>query len=88
MAQILRLNVIVLAGGTQEWQNEVMPSETCTLYQIAEDDLQLIADIGEYSIGDAGTWPALSILPWQLSRRTNTDLFSESRGRLYRRLRI
>ncbi|HHV64637.1 MAG TPA: hypothetical protein GXX46_06150 [Peptococcaceae bacterium] len=49
------LNVLLLTGGTLKWQNNVIPSETCALYRVAEGGLQLIADIGQRSIGDAGT---------------------------------
>lgn len=49
------INVVILTGGTLEWQNEVIPNDTCALYRVAEGDLELIDDIGQRSIGDAGT---------------------------------
>lgn len=49
------INLLILTGGTQKWQNGVIPNDSCTLYRIADGDLQFIADIGQYSIGDAGT---------------------------------
>jgi hypothetical protein len=49
------INVLVLTGGTLEWQNDVIANDTCALYRIVDGGLQLIADIGQLSIGDAGT---------------------------------
>lgn len=49
------INVLLLTGGTLKWQNGVIPSDTCALFWIADGDLQFIADIGQRSMGDAGT---------------------------------
>jgi len=49
------VNVVILSGGTAAWNNDVIPSDTCALYHIAEGDLQFIDTIGKLNIGDAGT---------------------------------
>jgi len=49
------VNVLVLTGGTREWQNEVIPNDTCAVFRVTGGGVQLIADIGQRSMGDAGT---------------------------------
>ncbi|HHY36056.1 MAG TPA: hypothetical protein GX518_00005 [Firmicutes bacterium] len=49
------INFLVLTGGALQWQNGLIPGDTCTLYRVAGGDLEFIADVGPCSMGDAGT---------------------------------
>lgn len=49
------INILLLTGGTAQWQNDIIPNDTCMLYQVVEDGLKPIADIGLCNMGDAGT---------------------------------
>lgn len=50
-----KINVLILTGGTAQWHNEIVPNETCAIYEVVNDDLVLIGEIGQLNMGDAGT---------------------------------
>lgn len=49
------IHLLILTGGALQWQNPVVPNDTCVIYQATGGDLYSIVDIGQRSIGDAGT---------------------------------
>jgi len=49
------INLILLTGGTHRWQNNVVPENTCMIWQIADGKLYELADPGLRNMGDPGT---------------------------------
>lgn len=49
------INIVVLTGGTLSWQNEFVQSESNSIFTIEESELVHVADIGLFSMGNAGT---------------------------------
>ncbi|WP_370769768.1 clostripain-related cysteine peptidase [Ruminococcus callidus] len=50
------LNVIVLTGGTAEWQNTVVADDRCQRYLVTEDGLELVDDsLGMQNMADSAT---------------------------------
>jgi hypothetical protein len=46
---------VVFTGGTNRWQNDVIPNDECAIWEIKEGSIHKIADIGLVNMGDAGT---------------------------------
>ncbi len=44
------INVLIMTGGTQSWQNDFIPSDTCVIYKAENSDLTEIADVGKLEI--------------------------------------
>ncbi|MDR1540113.1 MAG: hypothetical protein LBU32_19355 [Clostridiales bacterium] len=49
------VNLVLLTGGTNRWQNAVVPENTCALWELADGNLEKIKDIGLVNMGDPGT---------------------------------
>ncbi|MCL2580354.1 MAG: clostripain-related cysteine peptidase [Oscillospiraceae bacterium] len=50
-----KINVILLTGGTNRWQNNQIPENTCALWRVENGELVELGDIGLRNMGDAGT---------------------------------
>ena len=48
-------HLIVLTGGANRWQNDIVPANECVLWEIADGWLYKIAGIGDVNMGDPGT---------------------------------
>jgi hypothetical protein len=48
-------NFVILTGGTKRWQNDVIPSNECALWEIADGLIYEITGIGQRNMGDPGT---------------------------------
>lgn len=49
------INLIILTGGTNYWQNELISPKECALWQIKGDEIEKISGIGLKNMGDPGT---------------------------------
>lgn len=70
------IHLLILTGGALQWQNPVVPNDTCVIYQATGGDLYSIVDIGQRSIGDAGTLTSFIDFCMTAFPATNTGLFS------------
>jgi len=50
-----KVNVILFTGGTNMWQNNVIPANECVAWKIKDGHLVRLADIGLANMGDPGT---------------------------------
>lgn len=48
-------NLVVLTGGAKRWLNNVVPSDTCVIWELADGYIYKLADIGLKNMGDPGT---------------------------------
>lgn len=48
-------NIIVFTGGAKKWLNNVVPSDTCVIWELADGYIHELADIGLKNMGDPGT---------------------------------
>lgn len=48
-------NIVVFTGGAKKWLNNVVPSDTCVIWELADGYIYKIADIGLKNMGDPGT---------------------------------
>jgi len=48
-------NLIVFTGGTNRWQNNVVPSNSCVIWEIADGWITPLMDVGLRSMGNPGT---------------------------------
>ena len=48
-------NIIIFTGGTNRWQNRVVPTNNCVLWEIAGDRLIRLAGVGLVDMGNPGT---------------------------------
>lgn len=49
------VNVVLFTGGTYRWQNAVVPSNDCIIWQIEDGRINKIAGVGLVNMGDPGT---------------------------------
>ncbi|MCL2857067.1 MAG: clostripain-related cysteine peptidase [Oscillospiraceae bacterium] len=49
------VNVLLLTGGANHWQNSVVPENECVVWQIEGENLTEIAGLGLLNMGNAGT---------------------------------
>lgn len=49
------VNIIIFTGGTVRWQNNVIPSNECMVWQIKDGNIDKIAGVGLVNMGDPGT---------------------------------
>ncbi|MCL2592447.1 MAG: clostripain-related cysteine peptidase [Defluviitaleaceae bacterium] len=49
------LNLVLLTGGANRWQNDVIPENECVLWEVIDGKLIKIAGIGLHNMGNAGT---------------------------------
>ncbi len=73
------VNVVLLTGGTYQWQNDVI-SEECALYYISDGDLELIAELGSYNIGDPALLAGFINLGYTLFPAQNHGLILWNHG--------
>lgn len=79
------LNVVLLTGGTLDWQRPEIPDESNCIYYLDEGRLELVCDMGEQNIGD----PALLAgflnlgLTYFPAERTNLILWNHGGGSVY-----
>ena len=50
-----KVNIVIFTGGTNRWQNNVVPSSECAIWEISEGRLKGITGIGLLDMGDPGT---------------------------------
>ena len=48
-------NLVIFTGGTNRWQNDVIPSDECVIWQIADGELFEIERVGLLNMGDPDT---------------------------------
>lgn len=53
--EIDKVNVIILTGGTKQWQRREIPSENLALWEVDSGNLVKLADLPKKSMGAAGT---------------------------------
>ncbi len=44
------INVLIMTGGTESWQNDFIPADTCVIYKVENGDLTEVADVGMQEI--------------------------------------
>jgi hypothetical protein len=50
-----KLNIVLFTGGTQRWQNNVVPSSECVIWEAADGEIHEIAGVGLRDMSNAGT---------------------------------
>ncbi|MDR3239687.1 MAG: hypothetical protein LBT44_06320 [Clostridiales bacterium] len=50
-----KINLILFTGGTSRWQNDVIPENGCSLWELDQGDLRSLAKLGLLNMGDPGT---------------------------------
>lgn len=50
-----RNNVIICAGGTDKWQNDIMSDEETGIYQVIGEDTYLLESLGTENMGESST---------------------------------
>ena len=48
-------NLLVFTGGTNRWQNDVIPSNSCVIWKLADGTIEPLVDVGLRSMGNPGT---------------------------------
>lgn len=49
------VNLIVMTGGTLEWQNDLVSSDTCQYWHVKDDQITCLEDLGQLSMTDPDT---------------------------------
>ena len=49
------LNLILFTGGANRWQNDVIPSNECVIWEIVDGELIKVSGVGLHNMGNAGT---------------------------------
>jgi hypothetical protein len=49
------INVIIQTGGTYTWQNDLIPSDKIARYRVIDDDLELLEELPNKSVGESST---------------------------------
>lgn len=49
------VNVIVMTGGTKEWQNDLVGNNTCEYWQVKDGEITCLEDLGKISMVDPDT---------------------------------
>jgi len=48
-------NIVIFTGGTEVWQNDLIPEYDCVIWEVADGGIQKLASVGLRNMGDAGT---------------------------------
>jgi hypothetical protein len=49
------MNLIILTGGANRWQNTIVPDNECMIWEVTGDSINGLSGIGLLNMGDAGT---------------------------------
>ena len=49
------VNIVIFTGGAHRWRNNVIPSNNCVIWELADGSLNRVAGIGLRNMGDPGT---------------------------------
>lgn len=49
------VDIYILTGGAKKWENELIPNDTVTLFNIKNKQLKIVEDYGNQSMGDKNT---------------------------------